>query len=233
MIDVRQNVRSELLPFAERLTQAVSGAGGTRRISNVLGVSRATLDRWLNAQSEPSFRDVASLAEACAVSLNWLAGSQDSLNVETKRLEDEPDRSLPGVFQVPILDVRAAAGTGAINSDEVVVAHLPFPRSFLKALGVNPDKVRALHAYGDSMEPTVPDGRLVLVDLADRDISRPRVYVIRTPDGLRLKRIQRLLDGSLRLLSDNSELYPPETIAGADVESIKVLGRAFWTEKLL
>lgn len=207
---------------------AVSRAGGIARLVRELNKPRATIDRWMNAQAAPSLLDIAELADVCGVSLEWLARGVERPDTETVNTYSSPD-----VVEVPILDVRAAAGTGAVNDHEEIADHLPFPREFLKLLGVNPEKVRALHAYGDSMEPTIPDGRLVLVDLADRDVSRPRVFVLRTPDGLRLKRVQRLVDGSLRLLSDNKDLYPPELVSGTDINTIKVIGRAFWTERLL
>ncbi len=83
------------------------------------------------------------------------------------------------------------------------------------------------------MEPTVPDGMLVLINTAARDLQDGRIYVIRTLDGLRLKRIQRQIDGSVMLISDNRDKYLPEILSREEAETIEVAGRAFWTEKLI
>lgn len=216
----------EVKALAERITEAVKASGGGSVVARLSGTPLRTLGKYMKGDAAPSTIALAKIASATHRSLDWFAG-----------LSALSDASAPGsdpdIVAIPILDVRAAAGFGAENGDEVIKDYLPFPIEFLRSLGVNPDKVRALHAFGDSMEPTVPDGRLVLIDLADRDLSKPRVFVLRTPDGLRLKRVQRLVDGSLRLLSDNKDLYPPEHVAGPDINSIKVIGRAFWTERLL
>ena len=83
------------------------------------------------------------------------------------------------------------------------------------------------------MEPTVPDGMLVLINTAVSDLQDGRIYAIRAPDGLRLKRIQRQIDGSVMLISDNRDKYLPETLSRDDAATIEVAGRAFWTERLL
>jgi phage repressor protein C with HTH and peptisase S24 domain len=216
----------EVRALAERITDAVKASGGASFVARAASIPLRTLGKYMKGDASPSALALSKIAGATSRTLDWFTASIAPFDAQ-KALSDD------SVAHIPILDVRAAAGAGATNGDEQVLAYLPFPREFLRALGVKPDRVRALHAYGDSMEPTIPDGRLVLVDLGDRDISRPRVFVLRTPDGLRLKRVQRLVDGSIRLLSDNKELYPPEMIAGADINGIKVIGRAIWTERLL
>lgn len=226
MADVRQKVREELLPFAERLSAAVKSAGGLSRVVNVLGKPRATIDRWMNAQAAPSLLDVADLAKACDVSLEWLATGK-----EQPESEAPSESFIPDVQQIPILDVTASAGPGVELGDEGVVGYLPFPISILRALGVNLSKVRAFYSRGESMYPTIRDNALVLVDTGNRTLVDGPVYALRGPDGLRLKRIQRAVDGSVNLISDNSALYPAERVSEADADRIRLVGRAFWTDK--
>lgn len=228
------NLAAELGPdktrLARRIADAVKAAGGRTFVALRAEIPLSSLNKYASGIISPSAVALDKIAAATGKPVAWFTqDSEQHSSSGTLVPNEESDR----VVHIPILDVRAAAGAGATDGDEQILAYLPFPREFLRTLGVKPEKVRALHAYGDSMEPTIPDGRLVLVDLGDRDISRPRVFVLRTPDGLRLKRVQRLMDGSLRLLSDNKDLYPAETVSGADIDAIKVIGRAIWTERLL
>ncbi len=230
MVDVRQNVKNELKPFAARLTLAVNQAGGLAHVIKALGKPRATIDRWMNAQAEPALLDVAALAASCRVSLEWLTTGLDAPINGTFTVSDSYKRE---IVHVPILDVSAGAGPAIDNDGADIVAHLPFPVGFLRKLHIKPERVRAVRAHGDSMEPTVPDGMLVLINTAVSDLQDGRIYAIRAPDGLRLKRIQRQIDGSVMLISDNRDKYLPETLSREEAENLEVAGRAFWTERLL
>lgn len=181
----------------------------------------------MHAQAEPSVSDIAKLAQICDVPIGWLA-TGDSQPVSGIFPSASPD-----VVNIPILDVEAAAGAGAFNHGAEVLAELPFPAGFLRRLAIKPDTARAIRARGDSMEPTIPDGMLVLIDTSSREPIEGRIYAVRGPDGLRLKRIQRGVDGSVILISDNSTLYAPERIPEHEIDRVRIVGRAFWTEKLL
>lgn len=184
----------------------------------------------MNAQAQPALLDIAELAAACNVSLEWLAMGTNVPISETVR---DPSSPKEGIVHIPILDVSAGAGPAIDNDGAEIVAHLPFPVGFLRKLHIKPERVRAVRAHGDSMEPTVPDGMLVLINTAVSDLQDGRIYAIRAPDGLRLKRIQRQIDGSVMLISDNRDKYLPETLSRDDAATIEVAGRAFWTERLL
>ena len=55
---------------------------------------------------------------------------------------------------------------------------------------------------GDSMEPTLPDGCSILVDRSSTELREGRIFVVRTADGLAVKRAV-LGDGRWFLQSDN------------------------------
>lgn len=188
------------------------------------------MDRWANAQTEPSLLDLIEIARICEVSLEWLIdGSGSSENVS--RVSDQAPAE---VVQIPILDARAEAGAGIENYlDGNVVGYFAFSVAELRRLGVDPENVRALRIDGDSMVPTVADGRMGLMDISKRDLIDGKVYVMRAPDGLRAKRIQRRMDGRVLLVSDNRERYAPEELSAADAERIAVIGRLFWADNII
>nr|WP_256448909.1 S24 family peptidase [Methylosinus sp. KRF6] len=134
---------------------------------------------------------------------------------------------------VPIRDVAAAAGAGMVNHSAEVVDRLPFSRALLRRYGVNPDRAEFIRAAGDSMEPTIRSGELVLVDRSKRELRADAIYAIDLGEDVRIKRIRRNFDGSLTLISDNKALYPEEHLSSADAERLTIRGRAFLTEKVL
>lgn len=83
---------------------------------------------------------------------------------------------------------------------------------------------------GDSMNPTLNDGDMVLVDLRASRIEDNAIYVLEFADSLLVKRIQRKLDGSVVIKNDNPR-YEPEILPKERVESVKIVGRVVWSGK--
>lgn len=77
---------------------------------------------------------------------------------------------------------------------------------------------------GDSMEPTLADGDLIIVDTARTNVDASGIYVVELQGDLLVKRVQRRMDGSLVLISDNAA-YEPETVQAGAADTLKVLGR--------
>lgn len=76
---------------------------------------------------------------------------------------------------------------------------------------------------GDSMAPTLNDGDRVYVDPSDSDIREGRVYVFEIPgDGHTIKRVRRLDDGELWLVSDNPKYRPWRP------SEMRVIGRVYY-----
>lgn len=140
---------------------------------------------------------------------------------------------LSDVVEIPVLSVKASAGPGTWNARTEVIERMPFSRSHLRALGVEPKNVHGIHSAGDSMWPTIADNALLLVDTAKREIVGDYIWSLVVGDEARIKRIQRLMDGSLSLISDNHERYLPEKLERADLERVEIIGRVFWTERML
>ena len=71
------------------------------------------------------------------------------------------------------------------------------------------------------MEPTIPDGATILVDSSRIEPLDGKIYVIRIDDRLWIKRVQWILGGGLRLISDN-RIYSDIDISKADLEHADV-----------
>ena len=117
-------------------------------------------------------------------------------------------------------DVRAAAGNGEEVFEEAEIA-ISMPASLLPS-GVNWDSAVALRADGDSMEPTIHSGDILVIDHSDREPRDGKVFVLSTDSGLVVKRLRREGAG-WRMASDNPE-WPSRSVSEDD----RILGHAIW-----
>ncbi len=74
------------------------------------------------------------------------------------------------------------------------------------------------------MKPTIEDGDLILLDVADRELRDDKIYVLTISDEAFLKRLRRER-GRWMMISDNPR-FPPEPIPAAEVT--RVVGRVVW-----
>ncbi len=133
-----------------------------------------------------------------------------------------------GFVQIPRYEVVASAGGGAVIHSEQIVDHLSFKADWVRnALGVPVKDLALINVLGDSMEPTLSDGDLILIDMSTRRVKDNAVYVLQLNGTLLVKRIQRKLDGSVIVRSDNT-IYEPETVNSEMLDSLNIIGRVVW-----
>lgn len=130
---------------------------------------------------------------------------------------------------VPRYEVSASAGGGALVHSEQIVDHLAFRSDWVRnALDVSVTALALISVKGDSMEPTLSNGDLILVDTSTRKVEDNAIYVLRYNGSLMVKRVQRRRDGSLLIKSDN-QVYEPEEVSESEVNDLYVVGRVVWS----
>ncbi len=205
----------DAMGIGERLKQ-LRGNATRDEMAARLGISRNTLARYEQGERLP---DAAVLARVCAATgadAGWLLNGEAGVGA----LNDE-------FALVPLYSVEVSAGFGAEIDQEDPVSRLAFRHDWLSQMGLRATHVVAVTAKGDSMEPTLDDGDLLLVDTAQRTLVNDAVYVIRQESLLYVKRLQRLFDGGVRINSDNTA-YAPEVIPAERVRQLAVIGRVVW-----
>lgn len=129
---------------------------------------------------------------------------------------------------VPRYDVQGSAGHGSIVHSEQIVDHLAFRADWVKnTLGVTERDLVLISVKGDSMEPTLSNDDLILVNTQKGRIEDNAVYVLQHDGDLLVKRIQRKMDGTVIIKSDNP-LYEQEVLDSSKTELLNVLGRVVW-----
>ncbi len=118
---------------------------------------------------------------------------------------DTSDRS-----PVRLLEVASAAGVGAEVYDETPIGLLWFRNDWLLSHSIDPEKSNIIRVRGESMEPTLPDGCSILVDRSQGRRRRRvgRIFVMRTEDGLVVKRAGKDAEGNWQIESDNEDWEP-------------------------
>lgn len=137
-----------------------------------------------------------------------------------------------GFILVPRYDVQAAAGGDSIIHSEQVVDSLAFRSSWILELGLKPDALALISARGDSMEPTLHPGDLLLIDLSNSSVREDAIYAIQNDGSLVVKRVQKLFDGSIVIKSDNPE-YREQVIDKELLETVRIVGRVVWAGRRL
>lgn len=91
---------------------------------------------------------------------------------------------------------------GPVESIELEVSWLKRNVTFTDV-----DNLWLLTNVGDSMAPTIRDGDLILVDNGVNSVAYDAIYVFGINGQIRINRIQRELDGGLRVISDNPRYH--------------------------
>lgn len=220
--------------FRDRLVFVLQRLGSLQAAAEKTGFSTDQIAKWRDGKARPPFKPLAILAKASGMTLDWLAYGVKTLAYEEAGgsraggfAENDPD-----LMAIPMHNVIASAGNGRSQEPVEEVSTLPFSRRRLLSLGVNPNEVSFIQATGDSMEPTIKDGALVLVDLSKTEIRGGAIYVVSLHDEVRIKRVHRSISGSVTLISDNPA-YPPDQLQPGDAKDLVVHGRVFLTEMVL
>ena len=145
--------------------------------------------------------------------------------------ETSPDQSLGGAGQdlifVPKFDVEASAGFGSVAQSEKVADSFAFNKRWLSSqLGVHSEQVVFVSVKGDSMQPTLEDGDMILVDLSHQQVNCEGIYLLQTEDGLMAKRLKHQ-QGVIEVSSDNPN-YPSWQITPSESEQSRVAGKVVW-----
>ena len=131
-------------------------------------------------------------------------------------------------FRVPFFkNIRAASG---INSSDEDAEWIFFPKEDLQRVDVQVDDVICSRVQGDSMEPILQSGALVAIDTSKVEIENGSIYAFIKDNGVScINTLLKAGNDELKIHSYNSK-YKTETLK---VDSIKIVGKVFWSSAFL
>jgi phage repressor protein C with HTH and peptisase S24 domain len=233
-----EKLQAERAAFVARLTTVARYWPSVERLARATGVSPSAFRKWLKGEAEPSRERLVALADAAHVRVAWLVRGegpeplpQDLAHSPLRGGEGEGRTgiAIQNFLVLPPWPDAAAAGSGRPSPPN------PGEREFIafrhdwirSTFGREPGDVILETAAGESMEPGIHDGDLLLVDVTDRQFRNFGVYVLDVRGERLVKRVQRKFDGSLILISDN-QLYQAESIPADLAKEVSVVGRVIW-----
>ena len=130
--------------------------------------------------------------------------------------------------KIPLFNIKASSGHESFVNDERIGADLMFRKDWLhRELKSNPDNLFILSAETDSMEPTINHDALLIVDKSIDRIITEGIYILKRGDTILIKRIRKLSEDTIELISDNPA-YGKETIKLSNQPEVAILGKVIY-----
>ncbi len=234
--------------FAERLIYAMNAAGMTQgALARAAGMAQPTVWRLVSGNASGT-KKVVEIARALGVEPEWLATGRGPMTLSENPHRpadsnippenewgtvDAWDSSTPlpdDEVEVPFLkDIELACGDGSYGDEDYNGFMLRFSKATLRRVGAQKGSVLCFPAHGNSMEPIIPEGTTVAINLIDKKIVDGKVYAINQDGWKRLKVLARSGPNKLIIRSFNSAEYDDEE---ADIDQVEIIGRMFWTSTI-
>jgi len=206
------------------------------KLSAILGLSASTVDGYRRGVKMPKFETLAFIQDRYRISLDWIVDGLDGPFTDQRRdgafAAPLPSAekgigheggALPSSEFVFIPQMAGTTSNGELAPDGMTDMRIAFRRDWIARKGL-PQNMSIFKVQGDSMEPTLLSGDLVLVDHSKGATTRDGLFAITIDREVLIKRIQPLMDSKLLVISDN-EKY---TALEIEAENIHINGKVIW-----
>jgi len=234
--------------FISRLKKALAEAGIPEwgagvRLAKIAKVTPKACSKWLNGESMPGGAKMLALANALSVRVEWLeygrgemreAASGPAENrVPPRGFDLADDKNYTGVLQ---LTARGSTGDGEENSHVEIRGVMAFKSEWLRANNLNQRHLDVIYANGHSMEPTINDGDVLLIDESKIEPKDGQIFALQSESkGTIVKRLVKSdFDGWI-IRSDNPDKarYGDETLRDGEINEVRIIGRVVWRGGML
>ena len=196
-----------------------------KQFAESLDMEPTTVSSIESGKREPSKEVLCNLAIKYAVSLNWIFTGIGEKSLPKSLVPEMvlSDNFGSDAFRIPVLEQGLSAGRGQPLPDEDVPSGYIAVPSELKRYGKN---LAALQINGDSMEPTLKRGDLVVCDSCGWDGEG--IYALRMDGCGYVKRLSHK-PGKIIVISDNPKYEMWEEPDAS--EALEIIGRVHYTLK--
>ncbi len=210
-------------PFFQRLCSETD-IGNQSQLANELGVGRAAVSLAKRKDSVPA-RWILDLSARFGLNPLWLEQGEGVPRAGA----DSPAEDESAYFeQVPKVRARLCAGGGSFETDGQVEGYYSFRSEWLHSRG-NPANMVLMEVIGNSMEPEIKEGDMVLIDQSRSQVLSGGIFAVGVEDTVMVKRVERL-PGTLVLRSDNVD-YSPIHLSGDELNNVRVIGQVIWASR--
>lgn len=198
------------------------------------GLDPKTLQRPASgsATTRISLRTLEKLQAAFPDFEGWPDYSAAETRLPYRPQEPVPAFGAPQSDMVPVREIDLSYGMGATYLDVPITEEVHhFPRAWLRRYTRSaPDKLFFAQGIGDSMEPTLHDSDLLLIDTDQRQLtSADRIWVMTYADCGMIKRLRPIPGGGVEVWSDKKEISPFTAYDG----ELVIIGRVVAVQRKL
>lgn len=181
------------------------------------------------------------LAEACDISqpyVSMLLGGKKNpsiglinklteyFQVDISDFFKQATCSLDDFTLIPKLAARPRGGVGGLETDAEFTGWYSFKTEFLNRKG-HPYAMYLFEVVGDSMEKTLFERDMILVDTSQSEPVTGKIFLVRVNDEFMVKRIEKR-PGVIKLISDN-KTYDPIEINSSMNDDVEIYGKMIWS----
>lgn len=177
-------------------------------IAKILGVATSTYGRWESGSNSPKNK-IPELAKFFGVTTDYLLYGKDA---------PQNEQPMKG-NKIPLLGSVAAGipieAIQYIEDYEEIPAALGDPREFF-----------ALRVKGESMEPKISDGDIIIVHKQE-DVDSGQIAVVQVNGDEATVKIVKKSSSGITLIGLNVDVYPPHFYTSEEVENkpVRIVGK--------
>jgi len=194
-------------------------------VADAIGVTQPTIGRLIDGTTRETGK-LLELAGHLKTTPEYLVGWSDQRDLPENEEADEADRAFvraaalaerrqgfrgaepddqAGMVMVKEVDLVLGFG-GSYLDVPIEERMIPFPEDWLQQFSRSPvENLVFMRGRGESMKPTLLDGDICLIDLSRRRLDeQDELWALAYGDIGMIKRLRKLADGTVRVMSDNS-----------------------------
>jgi phage repressor protein C with HTH and peptisase S24 domain len=199
-------------------------------------IGESTFRHWERNTRNPSKNKVEEIAHYLNCDDKWLkygVGNRsdpwdlfgDKKRLRVVNVEDEISSEFSYIRRV---NLKVAAGGGAFMEEEGIEKKYAFRTEWLKTIVGHTNNCALVMVTGDSMEPLLSSGDMVLLDLGFPSIKEGGIYAFEWEGCFFIKRLKPF--GQEVLIWGDNPGYKMQT---ATLSDVRIMGRAVWAGKEL
>lgn len=225
------------MEFSDFITRQASRVGKKQvDIIRATGASRGTVSQWFGGTNKPGPRFYSKLCRALLVDLDVLLNAIDGVLPESFFEGELSAQSMSSAAQftsIPMVEsfYHAGNGEGLTHSEEpTFLKSLSFRTDWLEYMDLDIDQLKVCMVHGRSMEPTLNEADVILVDKRESDISKIEngaiyAFVFKGKPLVKRAYVQEL--GGVKLESDNNS-FEAMIFSEEEAKEIEFIGRVVW-----
>jgi phage repressor protein C with HTH and peptisase S24 domain len=191
-----------------------------------LGFSSSYLSEVETGKTKPSLQLLLNISQFTKYSLHWLLTGEGAMFIEhSESMVREGSAPYGALGEFTFVPKVALEDGKAMEVNGIKRERYAFRQTWLEAKGSMKD-LALIEARGDSMDPTVADGDIVLIDRSKKKVVNGTLYALCTKNAVMIKRLQPTGATRIKVMSDN-KLYDSYEI---DLETgdMEIIGRVIW-----